>query len=59
VLKTTVFVMTIPANGCHAFCEGVSPQRGSYHWDALPGVEMIVVPSEVKDRDGNVVEVVG
>jgi suppressor of fused-like protein len=53
------FVVALPEAYCRRFCEGLSIQRGSYHWDDLPGLEVTVVPSEIKDRDGKVVEVVG
>jgi hypothetical protein len=34
-------------------------QRGIYRWDELPGLTVTVTPSEIKDHDGNVVEVIG
>jgi len=37
----------------------MKPERGSYSWEMLPGLELVVVPSEIKDHDGKVVEVVG
>jgi hypothetical protein len=35
------------------------PKRGLYFWDDFNGFTLDVVPSEIKDGDGNVVEVVG
>jgi hypothetical protein len=35
------------------------PERGDYRWDRLPNVVIKVVPSEIKDQDGNVTRVIG
>jgi hypothetical protein len=40
-------------------CSRIRPQRGIYRWDELPGLALTVTPSEIKDHDGNVVEVIG
>ena len=53
------FVITLPANLCTTFCGGLAARRGSYTWAELPGLEVLVVPSEIKDPDGEVVEVIG
>jgi hypothetical protein len=53
------FVVGLPTAYCSRFCEGLSVQRGSYRWDDLPGLEVTVVPSEIKDHDGKIVQVVG
>ncbi len=34
-------------------------KRGTYRWDALPGLAVVVVPSEIKDREGKIVRVIG
>ncbi len=39
--------------------EALVPRRGEYTFAALPGFVLEVVPTEIKDRDGNVVETVG
>ena len=35
------------------------PARGDYRWPSLPGFVIRVVPTEIKDKDGKVAEVVG
>jgi len=52
-------VICLPAGYCSRFCEGLAIRRGSYHWDDLPGLEVTVVPSEIKDHGGKIVEVIG
>jgi hypothetical protein len=37
----------------------LKPERGTYEWPRLPGVVVEIIPSEIKDQDGNVVEVIG
>jgi len=37
----------------------ISPRRGILSWPALPGFTLEVVPTEIKDQEGNVVESVG
>ncbi len=52
-------VITLPAGSCGTFCDGLAPRRGRYHWEALPGLEVTVVPSEIKDQNGKIIEVIG
>ncbi len=35
------------------------PQRGEYEWSSLPGFKIRVVPTEIKDDQGKVAEVIG
>jgi suppressor of fused len=44
---------------CTRFCDGLPPRRGTYRWAELPGFEVVVVPSEIKDADGNVIQTIG
>ena len=34
-------------------------ERGEYRWDALPNLVLEVVPTEIKDQQGNIVAVFG
>jgi suppressor of fused len=52
-------VISLPKESCASFADGLADRRGTYRWPALPGLELTVVPSEIKDRAGKVVEVVG
>jgi len=46
-----------------AFAEAVAvslePRRGDYAWPELPGLTVRVVPTEIRDEEGNVIHVVG
>jgi len=39
--------------------ESLRPQRGTYRWEALKDFELVVLPTEIKDKDGNVLRVEG
>jgi hypothetical protein len=52
-------VIAWPADQLAAFTGELAVRGGTYRWTALPGFELTVVPSQIKDREGNVVEVVG
>jgi hypothetical protein len=52
-------VVSLPADACADLLAGIAPRRGSYSWEKLPGLVVTVVQSEIKDRDGQVVQVVG
>lgn len=34
-------------------------RRGRYTWPAAPGLTIVIEPTEIKDRDGGVIEVIG
>jgi suppressor of fused-like protein len=53
------FVVALPQSACRSFCEGLAVRRGVYRWESLPGLQVTVVPSEIKDSEGNVVDVIG
>lgn len=53
-----VLVVSLPPSGCAAFVDRLEARRGAYRWPELPGLEVAVVPSEIRDRDGKVVKVV-
>jgi hypothetical protein len=49
--------LVLPATVALALAKTLRPLRGKY--DIAPGLCVVVRPSEIRDRDGNVVEVVG
>lgn len=42
-----------------AIVAGLEPKRGEYTWPELPGLTIVVEPSEITDANGKVVEVIG
>jgi hypothetical protein len=54
-----VLVVTLTPDSCQRVCERLLAQRGSYRWDDLPGLEIEVVPSEIKDPEGRITRVIG
>ncbi len=52
-------VIALPHNDVREFCARLAVQRGLYTWDRLPGFTLKVIPSHIKDHEGNVVEVIG
>ena len=52
-------VVSLTSAACQRICEGLVARRGSYRWDDLPGFEIEVVPSEIKDPEGGVIQVIG
>lgn len=51
-------VVRLPAPAAAALA-ALPAERGVYRWPGLPGLEVTVLPSEVTDREGNVVETIG
>ncbi|MCO5166222.1 MAG: suppressor of fused domain protein [Planctomycetes bacterium] len=51
--------VTLTADVARALRDALAPTRGERRLDALPGLVVEVTPTEIKDRDGNVVRVVG
>jgi hypothetical protein len=37
----------------------LEPRRGSYSWTELPGIEVSVIPTDIRDTDGTVIETIG
>jgi hypothetical protein len=52
-------VVQLSASAVTELCASLEPKRGTYRWAFLPDLELIVVPSEIKDKDGKVVETIG
>ena len=52
-------VIGLPGAACRQFCDGLAARRGKYGWAMLPGLNLVVVPSEIKDHEGRVIEIVG
>jgi hypothetical protein len=53
-----VLALTMPRTAAEALLE-LRAERGDYTWPALPGLHLTIEPTEVTDRDGNVVETIG
>lgn len=53
------WTVTLDARGTAALIETLAARRGQYAVPGLDGVQFEVVPTEVRDRDGNVTEVIG
>jgi hypothetical protein len=43
----------------HAMLATLRPVRGTYIWPELPGLTLEIVPSEIRDPDGKLIEVIG
>jgi suppressor of fused-like protein len=54
-----ILAVWLPPDAAREMSDGLRPQRGIYRWDAVPHLEVEVVPTSIADRDGNVVRVVG
>jgi hypothetical protein len=52
-------VVTLTPDASQRICESFVVRRGPYRWDDLPGLEIEVVPSEIKDPEGKITEVIG
>ncbi len=52
-------VLEIDERTANAMLETLVPRRGTYEWSRLPGLTLVVEPSEIKDRDGRVVDTIG
>jgi hypothetical protein len=52
-------VIGVPGHAVGDLCARIRAQRGIYRWDELPGLAVTVTPSEIKDHEGNVAEVIG
>lgn len=57
--ENAVLVMTLTPELVADFKSRLKPERGRYEFSAGSRIVFNVVPSEIKDRDGNVVEVIG
>ena len=55
----TVAIVSLSAGAVAQMLQTLQPERGIYRWPALPEVSLQVVPSEIKDQDGNVIKVIG
>jgi hypothetical protein len=54
-----VLVLEVTAALVRAMRKQLRPIRGTYTWPKLPGVTLVVVPSEITDPEGKVIEVIG
>lgn len=51
--------LKLPKNLCEEVCQILKPQRGLYSFKATDALRIRVEPSEIKDAQGKVVEVIG
>jgi len=49
----------LPAPSAVELARALAPRRGEYTVPSAPGLRVVVEPSTIRDRDGNVVQVVG
>jgi hypothetical protein len=54
-----VLVLNLTPAVVQAMRKTLRPVRGTYTWPKLPGVTLVVVPSEITDSEGRVTEVIG
>ena len=54
-----VLIVTLAPDACRCLCDSLVARRGLYRWDELPGLQIEVVPSEIKDPEGKVMDVIG
>jgi hypothetical protein len=53
------FVVRLPAAAAIELAKAIVPKRGEYTVPSAPGLRIVVVPATIRDRDGNVLDVVG
>ncbi len=51
--------MNVTGDAVQAMMKTLKVARGSYTWSELPGFTLAVVPSEITNPDGKVIEVIG
>jgi len=49
----------LPKSQAHAFAKMLVPIAGTYTSDEFPNFTLIIEPTEIKDRDGNVMDIIG
>jgi hypothetical protein len=52
-------VVNVTPDAVRAMMKTLRPVRGTYTWAELPGFTLVVVPSEITDAQGQVIEVIG
>jgi hypothetical protein len=52
-------IVDVNESAIHAMLATLRPVRGTYAWPELPGLTLEIVPSELRDPDGELIEVVG
>ena len=58
-IDATEVTIDTPASLALQIVARLQPIRGVYRFDALPTLTLEVLPTEIKDQDGNVAEVIG
>jgi hypothetical protein len=54
-----VLVLKVTPDAVRAMMRTLRPVRGAYAWPELPRFALTVVPSEITNPDGEVIEVIG
>jgi hypothetical protein len=54
-----VLQIDVPPAVAIEISETLHPHRGIYRWSPLPGLEIEVIPTEIKDSEGRIIRVVG
>ncbi len=57
--EEAVLVVNVSGDAVQAMRKTLRPLRGTYTWAELPDVTLVVVPSEITNPDGQVIEVIG
>jgi len=57
--EDAALTIDLTANMASAIREGVEAQRGLYRFDEVPGLELVVLPTEIRGEDGDVLDVLG
>lgn len=57
--EETLAVLSLAPQTVMEMLGSLKPERGIYRCAGLPTVVMQVVPSEIKDQDGKVIQVIG
>lgn len=51
--------LNLPKSKAHAFAAMLVPVAGTYSSEEFPNLTLVIEPTEIKDRDGNVTDVIG
>ena len=52
-------VVSVPWDAAHGLARKLAPARGTYEWPGMPGLTIVVEPTEVRGSRGELVRVIG
>ena len=55
----TRVVVSVPWDAAHGLARKLAPARGTYEWPGMPGLTIVVEPTEVRGSRGELVRVIG